>query len=331
MADIYAAGFSVTGWCGDGAEQCYDNRQAYDRITSTSESCADGLPTDGSTAASLNDRPWAAYAPGVGTLLLVNNPGGGPMQLGSLQVPPATPVGSSDPVTGPRWNLCASPDGWIPGVPAMRGDGFFAVPQMTGSGKDERLTVALGNIDDIFAVEVKDVFHVSTDYGGTSNGGRTAFDGAGALYLGAYNNTKGADSPDDKGQFVLAATTNDGSTFVNVTFVTDTPVRSLYLDSNLKGPGALLTWSQLGSSDAVSDWFVAHVNVGPNGEPVLSHVTRAVKDGPHSAAHVMGASVGPDGRAYFVNFQDTGDLVGYVGSTPLSVWIQKDGPTLPVS
>ncbi|MFA5943788.1 MAG: hypothetical protein WC876_04900 [Candidatus Thermoplasmatota archaeon] len=338
MADIYLGGFSVTGWCGDGAEQCYDNRQAYDRITSTSEMCADG-DAQSSTAGSLNDRPWAAYAPGVGSLLLVNNPGGGPMQIGVMQVPPATPVGSSDPVTGPRWNLCASPDGYIPGVPAMRADGFFAVPQMTGMGTDdERLTVVLGNVADIFAVEVKDVFDVTSDYGGTSNGGRTAFDGAGALYVGAYNNTEGANTDKDKGQFVLATSSDDGQRFVNVTFVTDTPVRSLYLDSNLHGPGALLTWSQLGSTNTTdangdvmytkSDWYVAHVNVGPNGEPVLSHVTLAVNEGPHSSAHVMGASLGPDGRAYFVNFSDEGDLVSYIGSTPLSVWIQQDGPTL---
>src|SRR5688572_20278629 len=63
MADIYAAGFSVTGWCDDGAEMCYDNRQAYDRVLSTSEMCADGVDPDASTAGSLNDRPWAAYAP----------------------------------------------------------------------------------------------------------------------------------------------------------------------------------------------------------------------------------------------------------------------------
>lgn len=331
MADIYLAGFSVTGWCDDGGELCYDNRQAYDRIASTSENCADGLDPNSSTASSLNDRPWAAYSPGVGQLLLVNNPGGGPMQIGVMQVPPPTPVGSSDPVTGPRWNLCASPEGWIPGIPAMRADGFFAVPQMAGNGDDERLTVVLGNVDDIFAVEVRDVFHVSSDYGGTSNGGRTAFDAAGTLYLGAYNNTEGADSDEDPGQFILAATTNSGQSFVNVTFVTETPVRSLYLDSNPYGTGALLTWSQLGSTDGRSDWYVAHVVVGPHGEPVLKHVSLAVDEGPHSSAHVMGASLGPDGRAYFVNFEEVGDTVQYIGSTPLSVWIQQDGPTLPVA
>ena len=342
MADIYAAGFSVTGWCDDGATQCYDNRQAYDRIASTSEMCADGASPEASTAASLNDRPWAAYAPGVGRLLLVNNPGGGPMQLGVMDVPPATPVGSADPVTGPEWNLCASPDGWIPGVPAMRGDGFFAVPQRTGSGDAMRMTVVLGNVDDLFAVEAKDVFHFTSGYGGTSNGGRTAFDGDGTLFVGAYNNTDADSLEDIEGRFILAASTDDGQRFVNVTFETTSPVRSLYLDSNLKGPGALLTWSQLGSTNATdaegqvsytrSDWYVAHLAVGPRGEPVLSNVVLAVDEGPHSSAHVMGASLGPDGRAYFVNFQDdTAYPHQYVLTTPLSVWIQQDGPTLPVA
>ncbi|MEA3191513.1 MAG: hypothetical protein QOD77_2095 [Thermoplasmata archaeon] len=321
MADIYAAGFSVTGWCNDGGEQCYDNRYAYDRTAAVDAPCR--------PVTSLNDRPWAAYANG--TLLLVNNPGGGPMQIGVMQVPPATPVGLFDPVTGPVWNLCASPDGWIPGVPAMRGDGFFAVPQMTGSGAQERLTVVTGNAADIFDVQVRDVFHVSSAYGGTSNGGRTAFGTDGTLFVGAYNNTKGASVDKMEGRFILAATTDDGESFVNVTFVTGRPVRSLYLDSNMNGPGALVTWSQLGDTADTSDWFVAHVFVGPNGEPVLKNISLAVNEGPHSSAHVMGASAGPDGRAYFVNFQDSADPAEYLGSNPISVWIQKDGPTLPVA
>ncbi len=325
MADIYAAGFTVTGWCDDGASQCYDNRYAYDRTATLTESCQ--------PVASLNDRPWAAYANG--TLLLVNNPGGGPMQIGVMPVPPATPVGLFDPVTGPTWNLCASPDGWIPGIPAMRDDGFFAVPQMTGSGTDERLTVVTGNAADIFDVQVRDAFHVSSSPGGTSNGGRTAFGLDGTLFVGAYNNTADANGAAVEGRFILAASTDDGASFVNVTFVTGTPVRSLYLDSNMAGPGALVTWSQLGEDGTRSDWYVAHVFVGPNGEPVLEDVSLAVDEGPHSAAHVMGAGAGPDGRAYFVTFEDGAGalvdaLVDYAGSTPISVWVQQTGPTLPV-
>ncbi|HUR62465.1 MAG TPA: hypothetical protein VM286_08905 [Candidatus Thermoplasmatota archaeon] len=330
MADIYAAGFSVTGWCDDGARECYDNRYAYDRVQSTTTSCGDGArPDQGTTAASLNDRPWAAYAKG--TLLLVNNPGGGPMQIGVMKVPPATPVGLFDPVTGPKWNLCASPDGWIPGVPAMRPDLFFAVPQIAGSGADQRLTIVTGNAASIGTTQVRDAFPVTSASGGTSNGGRTAFDATGTLFVGAYNNTK-ADAKDGKsGHFILATSTDSGGSFRNVTFATTSPLQSLYLDSNLKGAGALLTWSQVGSTEGRADWYVAHVFVGPNGEPELRNVNLAVDEGSPYSAHVMGAAVGPDGRAYFVNFKDASDPLQYAGSTPLSVWVQQDGPTLPVA
>lgn len=342
MVDIYLAGFSITGWCGDGAEMCYDNRQAYDRTATITAPCM--------AQASLNDRPWGAYAND--TLLLVNNPGGGPMQIGVMPVPPATPVGGSDPVTGPTWNLCASPGGGIPGIPAMRDDGFFAVPQMYRANQeaDQWLNVVTGNSADIFDVQVRPVFPIENSYGGTSNGGRTAFGLDGTLFVGAYNNTdydRATQTVQDdvRGRFILATSTDDGESFVNVTFEAGSPVRSLYLDSNMAGPGALLTWSQLGETPGRSDWYVAHVFVGPSGEPQLRHVSLAVDEGPHSSAHVMGAASGPDGRAYFVNFEQPPSIpaggVGpvpnigapnpeYTGSTPISVWIQQDGPTLPV-
>ncbi len=331
MADIYAAGFTVSGWCNDGAELCYDNRYAYDRVADATKPCLD--PAADRPPVSLNDRPWAAYADG--TLLLVNNPGGGPMQIGVMDVPPAAPVGLFDPVTGPTWNLCASPEGWIPGIPAMRKDGFFAVPQMAGAGNERRLTLTTGNKADIFEVKNQEIFKVTSGYGGTSNGGRTAFDADGTLYVGAYNNTRydpdaGDKLKDVQGRFILATSADNATSFVNVTFETGSPVRSLYLDSNPYGPGALLSWSQLTEDQTGSDWYVAHVYTGPHGEPVLENVTRAVEDGPHSAAHVMGAGVGPDGRAYFVTF-DGGTLTTYTGSTPISVWIQQTGPKLPVS
>ena len=329
MSDIYAAGYSITGWCDDGASECYDNRYAYDRVESTTTTCGDGaLP--GGTAGSLNDRPWIAHANS--TLLLVNNPGGGPMQIGVLHVPPAFPVGLFDPITGPQWNLCASPDGYIPGVPAMRPDGFFAVPQIAGQGTDqERLTLVTGNAADINAVLVHDVFLVtsaSAPGGGTTNGGRTAFGKDGTLFVGAYNNSDADVKGKDAGHFVIAASLDDAASFTNVTFTTTSPMQSLYLDSNLFGPGVLLTWSQVGSKPGRADWYVAHLSAGPKGEPVLSDVNLAVDEGPPYAAHVMGAAVGPDGRAAFVTFEDPG-IPGYVGSTPISVWLQTAGPTLP--
>lgn len=337
MADIYAAGFSVTGWCDDGGSQCYDNRQAYDRAKSTTEFCADGTDPNASTAASLNDRPWAAYSYGVGKLLLVNNPGGGPMQLGMLDIPPATPVGAMDPVTGPTWNLCSSPGGDIPGVPAMRGDGLFAVPQSIsgGAGKPAHMQVVTGNIANIFDTKTRVAFDFTSSAGGTTNGGRTAFDKSGTLFVGAYNNTEAGTDDVRHGRFILAASTDGGESFLNVTFNVTSPMRSLYLDSNPWGDGVLLTWSQLGSTNFdgnnadKSDWYVAHVRLGADKRPVVSDVSLAVDEGPHSAAHVMGAALGPDGRAYFVNFADT-PLQGYVLSNPISVWIQQDGPTLDV-
>ena len=336
MADIYLAGFSISGWCGDGAELCYDNRNAYDRVATLTAPC--------DAQASLNDRPWAAYAGG--SLLLVNNPGGGPMQIGIMDVPPATPVGLGGgvaSVSGPTWNLCASEDGWIPGIPSMREDGLFAVPQMMGSGEDAHLGVVVGNKADIFAVETKRAFNVTSVGAGTSNGGRAAFDREGTLFVGAKNNTRdeGREVTDElgrtrtayqavEGRFKLAVSTDDGQTFREATFTTGTPVQSLYLDGNMAGPGALLTWSQVGDAEGKADWYVAHVFVGQDGKPELRHVTLAVDEGPPYSAHVIGAAAGPDGRAYFLNFVDPG-LPEYAGSTPLRVWIQQDGPTLPVA
>ncbi|MBI4393887.1 MAG: hypothetical protein HY556_08855 [Euryarchaeota archaeon] len=318
MADIYAAGFTVTGWCDNGASQCYDNRYAYDRAASTL----------GCKPASLNDRPWAAYASG--SLLLVNNPGGGPMQIGVMAVPPAQPVGVFD-VNGPTWNTCASTGGSIPGVPTMRADGRFAVPQMVASGEEQVLTVVIGSKDNIFDVETVKVFPVTSAGAGTTNGGRTAFDKDGTLFVAARNNTRADGDKPIQGNFVVAVSLDAGQTFKNATFPVGTAVRSIYVDGNMAGAGALLAWSQVNADDnATSDWYVGHVFAGPDGRPVLVDVTLAVAKGPHSSAHVMGAAAGPDGRAYFMNFKDTSTTPAeYAGSTPLSVWIQKDGPRLP--
>jgi len=313
MADIYAYGFSVTGWCGDGASQCYDDRQAYDRVASTTSCSPD----------SLNDRPWAAYANG--SLLLVNNPGNGVMQLGMLQVPPPLPVGFGV-VNGPTWNMCANQGGSIPGIPAMRSDGLFAVPQVVGSGEDRRLVAVMGHKEDISKVEPRDVFKFTSAGGGTINSGQTTFDRDGTLYAGVRNNTE------KEGFFLLAVSRDDGQSFQTTTFSTGTQVQSLYLDGNMAGPGALVSWSQVGSDEGLADWYVAHAFVGPDGSPTLSNVTLAVDEGPPYAAHVMGAGAGPDGRAYFVNFaRRQGDATQYAGSTPISVWVQQDGPTLPVA
>lgn len=333
MADIYAYGYSVTGWCDNGKSQCFDNRQAYDRVASTTSSC--------NSQASLNDREWAAYGKG-GNLLLVNNPGGGPMQIGLMKVPPSAPLGALG-VNGPTWNMCASKGGGIPGVPAIRDDGTFAVPQTTGSGEKGALTVVIGNAKDITKTEVKELFPVTSAGSGTSNGGRTAFDKDGTLFVGIRNNTidkpatqgtgplgnGGTPATVKDGRFILATSKDGGQTFKNATFSVGTEVQSLYLDGNMNGAGALLVWSQVGTAKGKADWYVAHVFVGPDGKPVLKDVTLALDEGPPYAAHVMGAAAGPDGRAYFVTFDAGADPTKYPGSTPLSVWMQKDGAVLP--
>ncbi len=247
-------------------------------------------------------------------------------------------------VSGPVWNYCASPGGWIPGVPAMRPDGFFAVPQMSTDGEDEVLTVTVGNADDIFAVENVVAFPVTHVGEGTSNGGRAAFDREGTLFLGAKNNTRGEEVTTSsllggegsyfepaEGRFILAASTDDGKTFKTATFSVGSPVQSLYLDGNMAGAGALVSWSQAGETDGRADWYVAHAFVDEAGNPVLRHVTLAVDEGPIYSAHVMGAAAGPDGRAYFLTFEDAASPAEYAGSTPIRVWVQQDGPTLPVT
>lgn len=334
MADIYLAGFSITGWCDDGATQCYDNRQAYDRVGATVAGCH---------PLNLNDRPWAAYASG--TILLVNNPGGGAMQIGVMDVP-TTPVGIGGGMTGvngPTWNFCASEGGWIPGVPAMREDGLFAVPQMTGDEGLDTMAVVIGNKADIFAVETKVAFPVTHAGPGTSNGGRVAFDREGALFVGAKNNTRGEERESQsllggartivepgEGRFVIGTSTDDGQSFKSATFAVGSPVESFYLDGNMAGPGALVVWSQAGEAEGRADWYVGHVFVGADGAPELRHVTLAVDEGAPYSAHVIGAAAGPDGRAYFLNFEDLSPEEHF-GGTPMSVWVQQAGPTLPVT
>ncbi len=323
--DITAATFPVNAWSGDGAEHAYHNPNAYDRVESTSAGPC--------SAASLNDRPWGAYANG--TLLMVNNPGGGPMQIGAMGVPPATYVGApGNPATGPTWNTCASTGGYIPGIPDMREDLFFGVPQT----EDGKLHVVTGYADDLFAVEQRHVFEVTNAGGGTSNYGQVVFDQEGTMFVGIRNNT-GQEVEEDgllgpttsiepvDGRLKLAVSTDDGQTFETLTLGLSSPATSIYMDGNMAGPGALLTWAQDDGENG-TDWYAAHLFVGPDGTPVVEDATLMIDDGPPPSAHVQGAAAGPDGRAYMVTFH--GGYTPADRATPLHVWIQQDGPTLPV-
>ncbi len=326
--DITLFTFPVNGWCGDGAEHCYHNPDAYDEVqaqTTRGEALQSsaGQGDSSCSVANLNDRPWTAY--GNDKLLMVNNPGGGPVQVGSMDVPPAIPVGGPQLGVADQgeWNLCAGEGGGsIPGIPDMRDDHFFVVPQV----QNDKLVIVKGNAADVHDVEQVTVFNNTNTGGGTSNYGQAVFDQDGTLFLGIRNNTEENADGERTGQLHLAVSQDDGTTFTERTLRLGSPSTSIYLDGNMAGPGALLTWAQDG--DDGTDWYVAHMFVGPDGGPVVENATLVVDEGPSPSAHVQGAAAGPDGRAYIVTFH--GGYGPTDQATPLHVWVQGDGARLPV-
>jgi hypothetical protein len=304
--DITLATFPMTFWGNNGTTFEYHNPNGYDRVESSSDPCS---------AASLNDRPWAAYANG--TLFVVNNPGGGPAQLGVMEVPPALPLGASI-ANGPTWNTCASPGGYIPGIPDISDNGVFVLPQISGGN----LQTTIGHKSDVMAVETTIAMNFTNGGTITSNYGQAVFDDSGDLFVGIANNTFDEETGNWTGAFKLATSTDDGVTFMDRTFLTDGRVTSFYMDGNLRGEGALLTWAVPGLNG--TDWYMAHAFIAADGSPVVENVAIAIEGGPAPSAHVTGAAAGPDGRAYFAMYEG-----GEIGGTPLSVWAQQTGPTLP--
>ncbi len=329
----------LVGWCENGAEVCYYNQNAY-----ASEASAVGAA--GCQAFPTTDRPWLAYANG--KLLLVNNPGGGPLQVGSMDVPPATPVAYTGTAWGIEWNLCGSADGYIPGIPDMRDDHFFAVPQLQAYGtcEDSHYDVMTGDANDMTAITATTVFKNShappaeADSTPSQVGmyGQTVFDADGALYLGAMNNTSLScaegdrePAPDDGGLH-FAVSTDDGATYTETMFRFDQPVSSFYMDGNRYGPGVLVNWGLIDGDR--TDWFVAHVFANDDGTLRLENMMLAVDDGPEASRHVQGAALGPDGRAYLAlseNSSNPGGSTVAVGDTPMQMVVQIDGPTMPIT
>ncbi len=316
--DINLRDYMVSGWCSQGAEHCYYNPQAYDHAQTATQAAGDRC-----TPIPLKDRPWAAASNG--TLLLVNNPGGGPAQIGVMTVPPPVPVDAGPLASGIQWNLCASSGGFIPGIPDLRDDGFFAVPQQD----DGHLKVITGYASDIMAVHEVKVFdnsHQQAPRSQISNYGQAAFDATGALFVSAM-----ANGAVDKGG-IRVAVSHDGVHFEEATFGFERPVSSAYIDGNPNGEGILVNWGLVDGDR--TDWYMGHVFVGAHGAPVLTNVMLAVDDGPDASRHVQGAAVGPDGRAYMVMSEvsgnDSAQMAAAAGSTPLSVIVQSDGPVLPL-
>jgi hypothetical protein len=321
--DITLVTYPVNAWSGDGAQLSYHNPNAYDMVQAMQVRAGIGC-----SSLALNDRPWAAYANG--TLLMVNNPGGGPVQLGVMQVPPALPVGGPGVagVVPPQWNLCASPGGSIPGIPDIREDGLFVVPQVE-YGDSPRLIVVVGNKADVMSVEVRPVMDVNHSAASSIiNSGQVVFDADGTLYATIMNNTREDADGERHGRFKLAVSLDGAETFSEATFATAGVVQSVYLDGNPYGAGALLAWAIAGEQAGRSDWFVGHLFAGPDGSPVLRNIAQAIDEGAPPSAHVSGAAVGPDGRAYVAGYEGLFPP-SPTGHTPLRVWVQQDGPVLP--
>lgn len=319
MADVALHSFPVEGWCDDGAAQCYHNPNAYDRAAAeTSEQGCD--PT------SLNDRPWAAYANH--TLLLVNNAGTGAVQVGVMAMPPSASV---DPMPA-RWNMCAASGGDIPGIPALRADHRFVVPQVhSGTQKsDRKMVLVTGSTDDLSEVGHVDAFNLTSmgaDFGGGARFGGAAFDGAGELYVWAENNTK-------TDGWIAVGSSADAGAHVDVTrFHVGGKAGFVHIDGAQKGSGALLTWAQQSKKGAsYADYYAGHLAPDPSGVGVrLTDVSLVAKD-TQPCGDVMGSGVGPDGRGYVVVFSDPQGCTDTPLSNPLSVYVQaKGGPALPVS
>lgn len=317
--------FPLIGWCDDGATACYYDQNAYDPTNLATQAAAcQPFPT--------TDRPWVAYANGM--LLLVNNPGGGPLQMAAMAVPPPTPVAYTGVPWGVHWNLCATDGGHIPGIPAMRPDHFFAAPQPNGDLTAYHL--AVGNAEDPANVRQVEVFantHVApaesdSVASNAGNGGQAAFDAKGVLYVAAMNNTNDTARP-GAGGIHFAVSRDDAKTFVETTFRFAQPVSSIYIDGNKAGDGLLLNWGVI--DDEHTDWYVAHVKPDADGHLRLEHAMLAVDDGYEASRHVQGAARGPDGRAYMAmsaNSANPGGATVATGDTPLEVYVQVDGPVL---
>jgi hypothetical protein len=329
--DILLASYPVNGWCGDGAEHCYHSPDAYDEARAqTSRADAITGADEACSPLNLNDRPWAAYAND--TLLMVNNPGGGPVQVAAMDVPPANYVETWNPVQGPEWNLCAGEGGGsIPGIPDLHDDGFFAVPQT----QDGDLVVVTGNADDVMDVEQRSVFENSHEpVSAIGNYGQVVFDEQDTMFASAMNNSA-AEPQANAGGIHLATSTDRAQTFTENTIRFDRPVSSVYIDGNENGPGAVINWGLVEEESGPTDWYLGHLRMAEDGTPVIENATLAVEDGPPASRHVQGAAVGPDGRAYMVMSEveanDDIEMAQNAGSTPLTVVVQEEGPALPAT
>ncbi len=345
--------FPLVGWCADGAEVCWYNQNAHDESRIPVDAALSGGDC---VPAPTTDRPWIAY--NNGKLLMVNNPGFAPrspngqipLQVGVVDVPPLVPVAYTGAAWQTQWNFCGSTGGFIPGIPDMRPDHFFAAPQWIDFRNDgcpavSHYDVITGNANDIYNLQQTTVFensHVApaeSDSTPSTIGryGQAVFDATGGLFVGAMNNSAIMIDGDctahpTDGGIHLAYSNDDAQTFTETTFRFDRPVSSIYMDGNRHGEGFLLNWGEI--DDNRTDWFLAHVFANADGTLRMENKMLAVDNGPEASRHVQGAALGPDGRAYMV-YSDNSQNPGAsdraeVGDTPLWVAVQVDGARMPV-
>lgn len=347
--------FPLIGWGNNGATVDYYNQNARDPTRHVLDPALTGgecvpMPT--------TDRPWLAY--NNGKLLMVNNPGGAlvssngqiPLQIGIMDTPTLLPVGYTGITAQIEWNYCASEGGFIPGIPDMRPDHFWAAPQwvdFSGSACNPDwtshyiVTTGYGTVATTTQVKVFDNTHIAPAEEGSTRSnighyGQAVFDATGDLFVGAMNNTAmqtedGCQAKPGVGGIQFALSTDDAGSFTTTTFTFDSPVSSFYMDGNRNGEGFLLNWGQIDGE--FTDWYVAHVFANEDGSLRLENKMLVLDDGPEASRHVQGAALGPDGRAYTV-FSDNSQNPGArdqaeEGDTPLFVAVQQDGPTMPVN
>lgn len=334
-SDITLLSYPVNAWSGHGTMHEYWNFNAYDETLVAQHAAADG--SNNCVPVPAKDRPWSAY--NNGTLLLTSNPAGGPNQIGVVDVPFATPTPWSMGTTldGIEWNLCAGPGGSIPGVPDISSDGLFAAPQKSSGS----LWLTLGHKSDVMDVRNVELFPSASGGEITSHYGHAAFDAKDTLFVGITRNTEPDENGTRGGRMTFAVSTDDGDSFQVEDFDTGPgPLRHFYMDPNDFGPGALVVWAKDGETTRLNDdgeevvaawdWYMGHLFVNETGAPVLTNAFLVIDEGLRPSAHVTGAAVGPDGRAYTAMYT-TRSGTPAAPTTPMSVYIQTSGPTMPVS
>lgn len=315
--DITLATYPVNAWSDYGKSHDYWNFNAYNEAQNAvqaGECTTVGIVPVGAPA---KDRPWTAY--NNGTLLLTSNPAGGANQIGVVSVPFAapTPWSYGTVIDGIDWNVCAGPGGSIPGVPDINSQGLFAAPQKSGG----QLFLTLGHASNVMDVRNVPLFDPASGGEITSHYGHATFDADDRLFVGISTNGAPDANGTRAGAMTFSVSLDDGESFKTLRFETGSgALRHFYMDANRFGPGALVVWAVDG--DSGYDWYMGHLQANKTGAPYLENVFMVIDEGIAPSAHVTGAAVGPDGRAYTAMYSR--------GTTVLSVYVQRDGPTLPV-